>query len=185
MNKEIERKFVLLEEDHALWAEWLQKNQDKKEVIVQAYMVIEENAVWRVRIKSSMDSSVDGGVTEKARWTFKQGTEDLAVRLEEEGEMDVAQATRMIAATQRRIRKIRTTATNKGSVFEVDEFKDELSGLFIIEVELPDTSAEINWPPGLPKGIEVTGDPKYTNDNLSKDVERQREPSHKGRRRFV
>lgn len=176
LNKEIELKFLIQSKNDA---NLLLSNAKKSphgtilsvKEILQAYMVIDEDdkSVWRIRL-----TSLNG--TEKASWTYKRGTNDPSERDEEEAPIDVMQAKRLILSSNRVIRKTRTTFSHQENIFELDEFHDELSGLYLMEVEVPTVAniKEINLPTGVYKENDVTSADEYRNDYLAKVVEQKR-----------
>ncbi len=62
------------------------------------------------------------------------------------------------------IEKRRFTIKQSGTVWEVDEFSGENSGLIVAEVEIKSEDQQLVKPEWI--GKEVTGDPRYYNSNL-------------------
>ena len=65
------------------------------------------------------------------------------------------------------IKKDRYEIPYERYIIELDIFKDELDGLIIAEVEFPSEEEALDFTPPDWFGKDVTGDPKYTNSNLS------------------
>ena len=65
------------------------------------------------------------------------------------------------------IKKDRYEIPYERYIIELDIFKDELDGLIIAEVEFPSEEEALDFTPPDWLGKDVTGDPKYTNSNLS------------------
>lgn len=147
MAKEIERKFLV-------------KNTSYRDMsiaerhIVQAYLNRDPKATIRVRI-----------IDDKAFLTVK-GKNAGAIRDEWEYSIPVSDAEGMIArcASGRIIEKTRFIVPFEGYDWEIDEFKGELKGLTVAEIELPTEDAKFSLPPFI--GEEVTGDPRYYNSSL-------------------
>ena len=64
------------------------------------------------------------------------------------------------------LEKIRYRVPYEGFIWEIDEFLGENSGLFVAEIELVSEDQIFPRPQWL--GMEVTGDPRYYNSNLSR-----------------
>ena len=62
------------------------------------------------------------------------------------------------------LEKERYIVPYKGFVWEIDEFKRELSGITLAEIELPSSDTHYDIPAFI--GRNVTGDPRYYNSNI-------------------
>ena len=62
------------------------------------------------------------------------------------------------------LEKERYIVPYKGFVWEIDEFKRELSGITLAEIELPSSDTHYDIPAFI--GQNVTGDPRYYNSNI-------------------
>jgi adenylate cyclase len=157
---EIERKFLLTEREAKDWVKLGKDTHAKSQHITQAYLMVEGKTVWRVRL-------YEEGAQASAVWTFKKGTANAAVRIEEEAEMPFDQAKRLVEASERIVLKTRTKIKHDGQCFELDVFEGEHQGLVLVEIELPSADTPIRWPLGVSKGVEVTEDGQYRNDTLA------------------
>ena len=146
MAKEIERKFLF---DPARVG-----NLGEGQYIVQAYIATVNDIVVRVRISGS-----------NAFLTLKGKTHG-ATRSEFEYSIPLVDAEEIIAELCGGpvIRKIRYEVYYKGSLWELDVFHGENSGLNIAEIELENENQQVELPEWV--GKEVTGDPRYYNNNL-------------------
>ena len=63
------------------------------------------------------------------------------------------------------IEKVRFVISFEGHLWEVDEFQGSNAGLLLAEVELSQPDEPVALPAWV--GLEVTGDPRYFNSNLS------------------
>lgn len=147
MALEIERKFLV---QNDAWRSAVETSSR----IVQAYVALDHGVTVRVRIR---DDS-------RARLTVKLGLSGM-VRDEFEYPIPLADARRMVAASDRLVEKTRHTITFKGFVWEIDAYEGDLSGLVIAEVELRAETDE----PALPAwvGRELTGDNAWSNATLA------------------
>lgn len=161
---EIERKFLLTAKEAKEWQFFGEKTKAKTQSIAQAYLMVEGKSVWRVRVYEDAEGA-------SAVWTFKKGTSDPRVRVEEEAAMPVEQAKRLVASSERVIKKSRTKIHANGHCFELDVFSDEHQGLVLLEIELPEAGTPIHWPDGLPTGLDVTAEAAYRNDTLAQKTE--------------
>ncbi|WP_180898350.1 CYTH domain-containing protein [Martelella soudanensis] len=156
MAKEIERKFLV---DGGGWKDGAEKGVR----LTQAYLMSGPERAVRVRI-------FDGG---HARLTMKFGGAGL-IRDEYEYEIPLADALELVThALGSVIDKTRYRLADGAFVWEIDVYHDDLAGLVVAEVELPDEAAR----PGLPEwlGREVTGDPRYLNQTLAETGMRPKE----------
>lgn len=147
---EIERKFLV-------------KNTSYKNVaishtrIVQGFLSSLPERTVRVRIKGEL-----GFITIKGK-SNASGT----TRFEWEKEISLHEAEALLTLCEPgRISKVRYEIPQGDVVFEVDEFAGENDGLVIAEVELPSEDTPFEKPEWL--GVEVTGEVKYYNSQLSK-----------------
>ena len=65
------------------------------------------------------------------------------------------------------VKKTRFVFKYKGQIFELDIFKDHLSGLAILEIELINIKDEVKLPPFLKVIKEVTGSKQFNNFQLA------------------
>ena len=63
------------------------------------------------------------------------------------------------------IEKYRYIVPFEGDTWEIDEFCGSLSGLILAEIEIPSSDYQYKCPPFI--GVNVTGNPKYYNSNLT------------------
>ncbi len=150
MTVEIERKFLVNSND-------FKKEASKSYSIKQGFLNSHEERTVRVRLKN-----------DKGYLTIKgKSSEDGLVRFEWETEITKQEAEQLLALCEDGIiDKIRHEVNFGNHTFEIDEFFGENDGLVIAEVELRSTNEDFNKPEWL--GIEVTGDIKYYNSQLSK-----------------
>lgn len=147
--KEIERKFFL---------EGIPKNIYivKKLNIEQFYLCSNDEFVTRVR---KIDEVCNVG------FKIGKGLE----RLEKEiliNENDFNDLKRL--NPERKIRKYRHICKIDGYKIEIDEFRDNLKGLFVAEVEFKSVNEAENFIPPSWFGVELTDDMRFTNAQLSK-----------------
>lgn len=159
-GKENERKFLLSPKELLAWLNFASGSPHEVAEITQGYLVQDEDSHLRVRIKKSASGT-------KCSWTFKKETEDMVQRDEEEGELSIEQAQRMMGLAKSRILKQRTSIPFKGQIFQLDRFYGKNEGVFIMEIEMKTKNGVIEWPENLPQGQEVTCLPKYRNINMS------------------
>ena len=150
MTVEIERKFLVNSND-------FKKEASKSYSIKQGFLNSHKERTVRVRLKK-----------DKGYLTIKgKSSEDGLVRFEWETEITKQEAEQLLALCEDGIiDKIRHEVNFGNHTFEIDEFFGENEGLVFAEVELQSTNEEFNKPEWL--GIEVTGDIKYYNSQLSK-----------------
>ena len=147
MALEIEHKF-LVNGDSYKW------EASGKQEIIQGYLSRDPERTVRVRVRD-----------DKAFITIKgKGTGGTA-RPEFEYEVPLEDALEMIKlCLPPIIVKTRYIVMHEGNRWEVDEFKGNLQGLVIAELEVPSEDYFFNLPQFV--GLEVTGDPRYYNANL-------------------
>jgi len=146
MGKEIEKKFLIINED------WRGFAEGKK--YCQGYLAAEDGKTVRVRI-----------IGDKGFLTIK-GRTIGETRLEFEYEIPLEDARELLRELCRKplIEKTRYKIPFKGFIWEVDEFAGENRGLIFAEIELKYEGEKFSQPHWI--GQEVTGDPRYYNANL-------------------
>ncbi len=150
MSIEIERKFLVKNLNY-------KQEAYKKVYIKQGFLNSDKERVVRVRLKDDA-----GFLTIKGK-SNTSGTS----RFEWEKEISVKDAQDLFdLCEQGVIEKYRHLIKKGKYTFEVDEFFGENKGLVVAEIELSDESEVFEKPEWL--GIEVTGQIKYYNSNLSK-----------------
>ena len=148
MAKEIERKFLVLDER---WREAV----IRKTAMRQAYIVSMEDRSLRVRI-------LDGIA---ARLTIKIGRSAMT-RDEFEYDIPLEDAEEMLGnAIGIVLDKTRHEVEHQGYVWEVDAYHGAYNGLVVAEVELDSERQNPPLPDWL--GPEVTGDGRYSNQSLA------------------
>lgn len=147
---EIERKFLVTSDSYKLAA-------SLKIRIVQGFLNKHPNRTVRIRIKGKK-----GFITVKG----KSNASGMS-RFEWEKEITVKDAEAMLALCEEGvIEKDRYEIPIGNHMFEVDEFYGDNQGLIIAEVELQSENETFEKPDWL--GLEVTGDIKYYNSQLTK-----------------
>jgi CYTH domain-containing protein len=146
MGKEIEKKFLIVNED------W--RRLGTGEHFCQGYLSVEKGRTVRVRT-----------IDNRGFLTIK-GPNVGGTRLEFEYDIPVAEAREMLQQLCRKplIEKTRHKIPFKGFVWEVDEFKGENAGLIFAEIELQYEGQQFTKPAWI--GKEVTDDGRYYNANL-------------------
>ncbi|MDO6471304.1 CYTH domain-containing protein [Maribacter sp. 1_MG-2023] len=148
---EIERKFLVKSDDY-------KSEAASKTRIVQGFLNTDPNRTVRVRIKGDL-----GFITVKGK-SNETGTS----RFEWEKEISVEEAESLLKLCEKGIlNKTRYEITIGNHVYEVDEFYDDNEGLTVAEIELNDENESFQKPAWL--GIEVTGEVKYYNSQISKN----------------
>jgi len=148
LNIEIERKFLVLNEDF--------KQQSTRQIrIVQGYISSASGRTVRVRIKDN-----------KGILTIKGKSQNSGLsRFEWEKEIPLNEAEQLLQlCEQGKIEKIRYEIPVGKHIFEVDVFLGDNDGLVIAEIELNYEEEAYDKPEWL--GSEVTGDIKYYNSSL-------------------
>lgn len=152
---EIERKFLVNSEEFKKEALLIER-------IVQGFLNTDPKRTVRVRIKGN-----SGYITVKGESNL-----DGTTRFEWEKEIAINEAEELLNLCEKGIlEKIRYSIPYKGHTFEVDEFLGESKGLLVAEVELQSEDEKIEKPNWL--GLEVTGEVKYYNSQLSKQPYKQ------------
>jgi len=148
--KEIERKFLVKNDDYKLEAERVHH-------IVQAYLNRHPARTVRVRINDARGFITIKGASDQSGMS----------RFEWEKEIPVEEARELIQLAEPGvIEKVRyVIPAGNGLKWEVDEFLGDHEGLVLAEIELPDENAEFKKPDWL--GEEVTGKKEYYNSSLS------------------
>jgi CYTH domain-containing protein len=148
MEKEIERKFLVKNEDY-------KKVYHSKYHIIQGFLNKDRNRTVRVRIKN-----------DKAFITVKGLSSSHGLsRLEWEKEIDLQDGQNLLQlCEQPLLHKTRYEVKVDGHIFEVDEFHNNHQGLVIAEIELNAEDEEFTKPDWL--GKEVTGNIQYYNSQL-------------------
>lgn len=146
MAQEIERKFLLKNDDWRIGAEGKRYRQ--------GYLSTEAQRTVRVRTVSAR-----GFLTIK-------GEPVGAARVEFEYPIPPEDANEMLDSLCQRpiIEKVRFRIPHGSHTWEVDEFEGENAGLLIAEVELESENETLDIPDWV--GEEVTGDSRYYNANL-------------------
>ena len=147
MGLEIERKFLV---DSSIW-----QAPDDGKVYRQGYIRTHNNNTVRIR------TAGDRGFL-----TLKSKTKG-ATRSEFEYAIPLAEAEEMLHLLCDRplIEKIRYEVMFAGFKWEVDRFLGDNEGLLLAEIELPTEDQEFTLPDWAT--IEVTGDKRYYNSNLT------------------
>lgn len=146
MNIEIERKYLLRNEDWRGLAEGIYYKQ--------AYLNERGGNTVRVRIEG-----------DRAKLTIKGKAKNISrVEIEYDIPMEDAEALFSLAKTPC-VEKYRHKIPYKGNVWEVDEFLGENKGLVVAEIELKSEEQTFEKPDWI--GEEVTLDKRYTNSNLA------------------
>jgi adenylate cyclase len=147
MGKEIERKFLLANED------WRENAQGR--LFRQGY-IINRKPGQTVRVRTCNNS---GFLTIK-------GKSKGITRLEFEYPIPLADANILLdqLCEQPILEKIRYLVDYKGFTWEIDEFLGDNAGLFVAEIELEAEIQPFPKPPWI--GEEVSGDLRYFNSSL-------------------
>jgi len=148
MGKEIERKFLVKDENYKTLAEGV--------LYYQGFLSTSKERVVRIRIIGDSAFLTIKGLSKGAKRTefeYEIPVDDAKIMLEELCEKPI-------------IIKYRYNIQIDDLLWEVDEFKAENEGLVIAEIELQDEDQKFTKPKWI--GDEVTEDPKYYNANLIK-----------------
>jgi CYTH domain-containing protein len=149
--QEIERKFLVT-------SEAFKNEAHKRTRIVQGFLNTNPERTVRIRIQGN-----DGFITVKGK-SNKSGL----TRFEWEKQISQAEAEALLHLCEPGIiEKTRYEIYSDSHTFEVDDFMGENEGLIIAEIELSSETEPFSKPDWL--GLEVTGDVKYYNSNLSKN----------------
>ena len=148
---EIERKFLVTN------LSFIEVSFDNNR-IEQGYLNSNKDRAVRVRIKNKQGFLTLKGVSNESGTT----------RFEWEKEIPVLEATQLLAICEPgTISKTRYLVKANQHTFEVDIFDGDNKGLIIAEIELSSENESFTKPNWL--GIEVTGEVKYYNSQLSKN----------------
>ncbi len=146
MAIEIERKFLVKKNS------WTRPNEGT--LYIQGYLSSSPETTVRIRIAGKI-----GFITIKGKTTGFS-------REEFEYEIPVEDAEILLKKCKNApIKKIRYKVLLNGTLWEIDEFLEENSGLLMAEVELPDENASFFRPEWL--GREVTDDKRYHNSHIA------------------
>lgn len=146
MGKEIEKKFLIVNDD------WRKLAEGKS--YCQGYLNSEKGRTVRIR------------TIEKSGILTIKGPNVDGVRLEYEYDIPFADAKEMLEKLCHKplIEKTRYKIDYEGFTWEVDEFKGENEGLLFAEIEFETYGQEFTIPSWI--GKEVTDDARYYNANL-------------------
>lgn len=148
MGKEIERKFLVVNDD------WLKGAKGK--LYIQGYLSTASGRTVRVRVAN------DTGFL-----TIKGKAQGIS-RAEYEYEIPLKDATELMELCEQPvIEKIRYKVDYAGHTWEVDVFSKDNAGLVVAEVELKSEDEKVKLPSWI--GKEVSDDKRYSNSNLTKD----------------
>jgi len=147
--KEIERKFLVKNDDYKLEAERILH-------IVQGYLNRNPQRTVRVRIQNGTGFLTIKGASDKTGTT----------RFEWEKEIPIEEAQALLELAEPGIiEKVRyVIPAGNNLYFEVDEFLGDQTGLTLAEIELPDPQTTVAKPEWL--GKEVTGQKAYYNSQM-------------------
>ena len=149
MNKEIERKFLVLNED-------FKKDAVKSSNIIQGYLSKDPKRTVRIRIQDDKGFITVKGIANKSG----------ASRFEFETEINIHDAEQLLElCLPEMIKKTRYYIPSGKHTYEVDIFEGKNKGLILAEIELKDENETFLKPDWL--GEEVTGDKQYYNSYLS------------------
>lgn len=149
--QEIERKFLVTSEAFKTQAH-------KRTHIVQGFLNTHPERTVRVRTQGN-----DSFIAVKGK-SSKSGLS----RFEWERQIPLAEAEELLHLCEPGIiEKTRYEVDIDGHTFEVDDFMGKNKGLVIAEIELESETEPFTKPDWL--GVEVTGQIKYYNSNLSKN----------------
>lgn len=159
-NIEIERKFLVnLPENEISISDFFEKIADRKFTIKQGYILAAKEKTVRIRTKGDK-----GYITIKG-----EADENGFSRFEWEKEIELSDAEQLLTLCDEYIiDKARYEVVYKGKTFEVDVFHGIHEGLVLAELELETEDETYESPAWL--GKEVTGDVRYYNAWLSKNI---------------
>ncbi len=156
---EIERKFLIRRPERA----YLEANGEGTEII-QTYLLAEPGETTRVRKRWSGDE-IHYTLTTKTR------VSDMR-RIEREREISGAEYEELLKRADpvlTPIHKERWVVEYRGQSFEIDLFPFWEKQAYL-ELELRDESQAIDFPPEVERIREVTGDRRYTNRALAREI---------------
>lgn len=147
---EIERKFLVNSEEY-------KQSAYRSTRITQGFLNTDPERTVRVRV-----NELEGFLTVKG----KSNASGMS-RFEWEKKIDLEEAKALLKLCQKGvIDKIRYEVKSNTHVYEIDEFLGSNKGLVIAEIELNSENEVFEKPNWL--GVEVTGENKYYNSQLSK-----------------
>ena len=156
---EIERKFIIRRPELA----FLEANGESSEIL-QTYLIGRPGETSRVRKRWSGD---------EVHYYYTSKTRVNAMRqIEREWEIDEAEYEELLKTAdpeRRPIRKQRWLLAYRGQTFEIDLFPFWERQAYM-ELELLDEKQGIDFPPALEVIREVTGDRRYTNSALAREI---------------
>ena len=158
-NMEIERKFLVLNEDYKQLA-------ISHYSIIQGYICKEPDRTVRVRIKTLSDGSGKAYLTIKSKpnaMGFSRFEWEREIMLDDAQQLIQMCLPGVIEKTRWLIPANHTTSTTP-LVWEVDEFHGRLAGIVIAELELESEDQTFDKLSFV--GEEVTGNPRYYNANM-------------------
>lgn len=148
MGVEIERKFLVDNE------QWKQLVKPVGKHYRQGYILSETTKTIRVRITDEFGYITIKGVTQG----FSRKEYEYVIPVNEGAEL-------LDNFAVSELEKVRYCINFDGKVWEVDEFLGDNQGLLVAEIELEYETETFKLPAWVT--IEVTGDDKYYNSNLS------------------
>lgn len=148
MGVEIERKFLV---DHN---KWLQLAKPEAMHYRQGYILNDDIKTIRVRITPHHGYITIKGITKG----ISRAEYEYTIPANEAGEL-------LDNFAVSELEKYRYNINFAGKLWEVDEFLGDNKGLLIAEIELNSEDEQFGLPPWVT--IEVTGDDRYYNSNLS------------------
>ncbi len=151
-DNEDERRFFVIER---LWKDlWREGGKPVPTAILQGYVSRDLDRVVRIRFVGedgalmTIKGRNNGGSCPEANLTLRRDEAERAMRL----------------FASERVRKDRLLVPFAGRTWEVDEFRDQLEGVIIAEIELDHITDPVDLPPWV--GREITGRPEFQNVNL-------------------
>lgn len=163
MNIEIERKFLVKDNS------WMFEEFKEVAMIWQAYIVVDDHSVIRVRTKQILGKEqYKSSMTIKSPECKMKRTEiEFEVPTPYVQELRKLEVDGFETIVKRRIKILANpySPNNFGNVWEVDVFSGENEGLVLAEIELRDEDESFIRPKWL--GKEITSDERYYNVNLS------------------
>ena len=148
---EIERKFLVT-------ADTFKQLSTSKQQIKQGYLNTDKARTVRVRQKGTQ-----GFITIKGA-----SSTDGTTRFEWEKEISITEVDQLLLLSETAvISKERYIVPNNDLFWEVDVFHEANSGLVLAEIELPSAETTFELPDWI--GVEVTGDARYYNSQLTKN----------------
>lgn len=168
MGIEIERKFLI--DVEKLRTSTSPERIDK---IEQAFIVVQPNAMVRVRITTAEEHSALVPA-QRVQLGFKLGSGPVRAEFEYDIDLKTAEEFMVVYPSIKKTRYIIADETNEKRYWEVDEFHGKHKGLWVAEIELDDLDEEVELPDWITD--EVTYDSKYLNCVLA---QQDHIPTHK------